>query len=350
MSALFPARRDAGFTLIELMVAMLLGLIVIAGVTSIFLANQRVYRTNNALGDVQDSSRIAFEMMARDIRDAGLNGCNSVPASARIANVLNNGPNGSATKAWWADWNNSVHGYEGSGSTADPALSGLSGAGTPLAKSDSLQLIAAADTGVTVSTDDEATGVITINESSSNFATGDIGVICDPDHSTIVQFTTVSGTGSTSLKHIASTSGTPGNCSAGLGYQTACTSTGNTYTFRSNALVAKLTAVDWYLGTRTVDGATVTSLYRLELQNTAGKLATTSVEMVRNVTGMDIQYHVAGTNSFVNASESLSWPSVDAIRVTYTLQSTDQRAGTDIQPITRKFTVTTSVRNRVPLT
>ena len=45
-------RPSAGFTLIELMIAMLLGLIVIAGVTSVFLATQRSYRTNEALGDV----------------------------------------------------------------------------------------------------------------------------------------------------------------------------------------------------------------------------------------------------------------------------------------------------------
>jgi type IV pilus assembly protein PilW len=289
-------------------------------------------------------------MMARDIRDAGLNGCNSIPSSARMANVLNNGPNGSATKVWWADWNNSVHGYEGGGSVADPALAGISGAGAHVDKTDSLELISAADTGVTVSTDDESTGVITINETSSDFKTGDIGVVCDPDHAAIVQFTTVSGTGNTSLKHIASESGTPGNCSAGLGYQTACTSTGNTYTFRSNALIAKLMAVDWYIGSQTVDGATVKSLYRLDLQNTAGNLATAPVEMVRNVTDMQITYHQTGTSDFVGADTVSSWPDVDAVRVTFTLQSTEQRAGTDAKPITRTFTATTSVRNRVPLT
>ena len=60
-----PRLALAGFTVVELMIAMLLGLIVIGGVVSVFLANQRTYRTNQALGDVQDSSRIAFELMAR---------------------------------------------------------------------------------------------------------------------------------------------------------------------------------------------------------------------------------------------------------------------------------------------
>lgn len=89
-----------GFTLIELMVAMLLGLVVIAGVGSVFLSNQRVYRTNRALSDVQDSSRVAFELLARDVRNAGLTACSN---SGRISNVLNAGPNAGGT-AWWADW------------------------------------------------------------------------------------------------------------------------------------------------------------------------------------------------------------------------------------------------------
>ena len=106
----------AGFTLIELMVAMLLGLVVIAGVTSVFLANQRAHRTNLALGDVQDNTRIAFEMMARDIRDAGLTGCSN---DGRVANVLNNGP-AAGGSAWWANWNHAVVGY--GGSQTDPAV------------------------------------------------------------------------------------------------------------------------------------------------------------------------------------------------------------------------------------
>ncbi|QEE24449.1 prepilin-type N-terminal cleavage/methylation domain-containing protein [Rhodanobacter glycinis] len=335
-------QAQSGFTLIELMVAMLLGLIVIAGVTSIFLANQRVYRTNTALGDVQDSARVAFEMMARDIRDAGLTGCNSTPATLRLSNLLKNGPTAGGT-AWWADWNNSVHGYDGSGATSDPALSGMTI--TPVASTDSIQLIGAVDSGVTVATDTETSGVITTNESSPGLVTGDVGLVCDPDHSTLVQFTSVSGN---SLTHAINT-GSPGNCSQGLGYPAVCTDTGNSYTFQPNAQIAKLSAVDWYIGSQTIAGATVDSLYRVDLENKAGVPTPTTQEMVRNVTNMQIQYHVSGANSFVDAGSvpSASWGSVDAVQVTFTLQSTDQRAGTNTKPLVRTFTATTSIRNRV---
>ena len=61
-----PATRHAarGFTLIELMIAMLLGLIVVGGVSSIFLANQQTYRSNEALSEVQDGARVSFEICA----------------------------------------------------------------------------------------------------------------------------------------------------------------------------------------------------------------------------------------------------------------------------------------------
>ncbi|HET7222033.1 MAG TPA: prepilin-type N-terminal cleavage/methylation domain-containing protein, partial [Rhodanobacteraceae bacterium] len=87
-SDLRRTHRNRGFTLIELMIAMLLGLIVIAGVTSVFLAGQKSYRTNGALAEVEDGSRIAFELLARDIRQAGETGCDT--SSGRITNVLKN--------------------------------------------------------------------------------------------------------------------------------------------------------------------------------------------------------------------------------------------------------------------
>lgn len=106
------ATRGSGFSLIELMIAMVLGLVVISGVVSVFLASQQSYRTNQALGDVQDGSRMAFELMARDIRDAGLTGCNN---NGRVANVLQPSPTD-----WWGDWANAVHGY--GPSQTDPAV------------------------------------------------------------------------------------------------------------------------------------------------------------------------------------------------------------------------------------
>jgi prepilin-type N-terminal cleavage/methylation domain-containing protein len=52
-------RRSAGFTLVELMVALVLGLIVTGAALAMFLTNQRVYNTTESLGRVQENVRTA---------------------------------------------------------------------------------------------------------------------------------------------------------------------------------------------------------------------------------------------------------------------------------------------------
>src|SRR5689334_11582965 len=113
-----------GFSLVELMIALVIGLMVTGGAVNVFLANQQTYRANSALSDLQNGSRVAFELLARDLRGAGLSGCNST--SGRVANVLN-----PSSANWFADWANALHGYDDS--TTDPALSALTGNGAPVA-------------------------------------------------------------------------------------------------------------------------------------------------------------------------------------------------------------------------
>ena len=333
-----PARASSGFTLIELMVALVLGLIVIAGVISVFLANQQVYRTNQAIGDVQDGSRIAFEMMAHDIRSAGLSGCNN---NGRVANVLSNGPNAGGT-AWWADLGNAVHGYDTT--QADPAIAFGTTSSPPsrLAGTPSLQLLGAAGLGVTITQYVDAAN-FKINTSTTAIQPGDIAIACDPDHATIFQVTDYQNN-NTVVHNDGVGVATPGNCSKGLGYPTVCTSTGTAYPYGPNSQLAKLTAVDWFIGTNPLGGQ---SLYRSDLENLKGIPTQVAQEMVRDVTTMALLYHQAPQTTFVSASLITNWAAVDAVQVTLRVASTDKRAGTDVQPIARSFSATTTVRNRV---
>lgn len=336
-------RQDRGFTLIELMVAMLLGLIVIAGVASVFLANLRSYHTNEALSDVQSNSRIAFELMARDIRQAGLTGC--VSNNGRVANVLEVGPNNGGT-AWWANWGNAVRGYEQGHD--DPAVATGTGEGERAAKTDSLQVIGAVGAGVSVkeSNDGSTTKAnFKLNESTSNLHTGDIIIVCDPDHAAIVQITNYNDSNVT-LVHNTGSSVSPGNCSKGLGFPTVCSTTGNGYNFGPNSRITKMSAHDWYIGINPVGGK---SLYRRAAVLSGTTVSPVAQEMVRNVTDMQIEYLQPGTtgNEFVSADKVTDWSKVDAVRVTLTLHSTNQRAGSDAQPLERTFSSTTTIRNRV---
>jgi len=77
MQGVVRARRMAGFGLVELMIAMLLGLIVLGAAIAVFQSNQRSYRANEGQNRVQESARVAYEMMSRDLRSVGTSACTS---------------------------------------------------------------------------------------------------------------------------------------------------------------------------------------------------------------------------------------------------------------------------------
>lgn len=341
-------RRVAGFTLIELMIAMVLGLIVIAGVVSVFLAGQQSFRTNNALADVQDSSRIAFELMARDIREAGMTGCNST--NGNITNVLN----GQST-TWWTNWANATHGY--ADATTDPALSGITGFGAPVAGTSSLQLISAdTDVGALSADYDDSAASFTTQTPAPAYAAGDVVMLCSPGHASIVQLSSFN-TSTGVATFVAGTSPTPGNSSTDLTFPAGsgpCSTPDLLIRscFPANSLVSKLTAVDWYIGTNPVGGD---SLYRVNLVNNGTGTVATPQEMVRNVTGMTITYldpsASAISDKYVPASTITAdngWSNVTAVQVALTMQSTFTRASvTGTAPLQRQYSFTTTLRNRV---
>jgi type IV pilus assembly protein PilW len=331
---------QGGFTLVELMIALVLGLVVIGGVISVFLSNQQSYRTNQALGEIQDNSRTAFEFLARDIRDAGLTGCGNL---GRVANVLRNSPSGGGTD-WWANWGNAIHGYDDA--QIDPAVATGTAPTDRVANTDSIELLGAGDSTYTVDAPNSTTAQFKLNEPKTDLADGDIVIVCDPNQATILQVTNYNVSNVTVVHNDGAGSGTPGNCSKGLGVPTVCTTTGTPYTYANNAQLAKLSAVDWYIGNNPAGGR---SLYRETISNQAATPTPSYQEMVRNVTNMQIAYLVKGASSYVAASSGAltDWSNVTAVQVQLTFQSTNQRAGTDVQPLQRNYTTTITLRNRV---
>lgn len=69
-----PARMR-GFSLVELMVAITIGLIVLAAVAQIFATSHGTYRLEENLARVQESGRFAVDFLTRDLRMAGYAGC-----------------------------------------------------------------------------------------------------------------------------------------------------------------------------------------------------------------------------------------------------------------------------------
>ncbi|MDO9617654.1 MAG: prepilin-type N-terminal cleavage/methylation domain-containing protein [Pseudomonas sp.] len=68
-------KHQSGFSLIELMVAILIGSLLIIGVTELFNSSFRSGLSNTELAKMQENGRIALEVIGADARRAGYRGC-----------------------------------------------------------------------------------------------------------------------------------------------------------------------------------------------------------------------------------------------------------------------------------
>lgn len=335
--------REHGFSLVELMIAMVLGLLIIGGATSVFMSNKQSYQTSEALSRIQENSRVAFEFIARDLRGAALTGCGNV---GRVANVLNNGSPKTTTPAWYVDFSNPVMGY--GGTATDPAVAIGTATAARVTGTDALTILGAADANYGIASHilptSGATPVsqsFTIRESSPDLAAGDLFIICDPDHATIAQVSSLSSGTYT----VSNGGSSPGNCSNGLGYPTQCTTDGSAYQFAVNSQITKLKASNWYIGNNPKGGK---SLYRVSLVNSAGTPTPTAQEMVRDVISLSLLYHLNNGTGLVDAAGvGANWGIVDAVQVTLRLQAKDKMAGTTSgQLVYRDVTASIALRNR----
>lgn len=62
---------QVGFSVVEIMISLVLGLLVVAGVSQIYLGSKQSYRLNEAQSRLQEDGRFALEYLARNIRVAG---------------------------------------------------------------------------------------------------------------------------------------------------------------------------------------------------------------------------------------------------------------------------------------
>ncbi|MBX2886174.1 MAG: prepilin-type N-terminal cleavage/methylation domain-containing protein, partial [Granulosicoccus sp.] len=58
-------RTIAGFSMVELLVAMAIGLILISGMISVFGGNRRSSELNQAMSNMQESARFAIDAISR---------------------------------------------------------------------------------------------------------------------------------------------------------------------------------------------------------------------------------------------------------------------------------------------
>src|SRR5262245_34579794 len=67
--------RHRGFTIVELMVAMTISLILLAGVLAVVYSSKVAYGQNERVARLQENGRAAVELMLQDMRAGGFHGC-----------------------------------------------------------------------------------------------------------------------------------------------------------------------------------------------------------------------------------------------------------------------------------
>ncbi len=73
--------RQQGLTLVEILVAMVIGAFLIGGVLSTFLNAKRTYQMQENMSRLQENGRFAMEFISRDLRIADFQGCSSTAAN-----------------------------------------------------------------------------------------------------------------------------------------------------------------------------------------------------------------------------------------------------------------------------
>jgi type IV pilus assembly protein PilW len=88
---LLRPKSQFGISLIELMIALVVGLILMTGTLQLLLSSRQSYRTNEQLARLQDSGHFAMHMLAQDLRMSGYQGC-ADPGSGSLTNIVKNQP------------------------------------------------------------------------------------------------------------------------------------------------------------------------------------------------------------------------------------------------------------------
>ena len=176
-TACHPAlRRQQGVTLVELMVALAIGLLVTVAMLKVYVDASQMYRFNEGLARVQENGRFSLEFIRRDARVAGFWGCYSDAALSNGISVASDA------------YINVAAGH----------ITGTSDDG--LNSSDSITFRSATGSGSPLTTGMSGTGAGVTVESAGALSTGTAVLISDCENGDLFQVTGISGT---TLAHAA---------------------------------------------------------------------------------------------------------------------------------------------------
>lgn len=330
-TALKPATaypRMAGVTLIELMIALVLGLLVSAAALGVFSSNRETFRSTENMSRLQENARVAFELMSRDIREAG-----GIPCGNGISPTNNLA---SADTTWWSPpaaptppppppaaqrWVNGLHGYN-NGALNEPAPGNQSAAGT-----DAIDVLAAGGTTATVTAAPGAT--FTATPDLPEVANGALLMACDFTQAVIFS--------AANVVHVPAPPSLPGTITVDA--PSALT---------LPAIIAPYHPVRWFIQNNgpVAHGNHTHDAWTLNRATPAGnQVIADGILDDPDRESMRIQYLTTPNTGYVDSTGVVNWSDVLAVRITLTLKSPDYNQ--DDEPLLiREFQHTIALRNR----
>ncbi len=283
-------KQHGGFSMVELMVAIVLALLLTGAVISVFVGSRTAYQATAGVGDMSDSGRFALNLIGESVRSTGNLACNSaMSATSQTLLGVNTFPN---------NFGQGIAGFEANGTApaAAIALPAVPAAGAANNWTPNLdpQFTGAAPgpVGAPVQGSDVLVLRSSVPRVTPVYTTADVGpgatnvfVTPIPIAMSPAQYAAISDcTKSVIFQVTAVAAGAPSTVTLNAGLPGVG--------FSAGALVAPLTTTVYYIGTGS-DGDS--SLWRIEQVNGPGFAA--PEELVPDVENMQVLYGIDPTGT-----------------------------------------------------
>jgi len=308
--------RIHGLSLVELMVALTIGLIILTAVSSLFVSSKQTYNTQDSLARLQENARFAMQFMIKDLRLAGYFGCLYHVDSLDMQTNADGSVQGSNFKidlnGGTAFNNNAFIPFEGVENAAGSWKP--SGSALPSGIKAGTDAIAVRLADVSNSAN-IAPGMLNgssnlVVDDASPFSAGDIVVVSDCAGGDLLQ---ISGIAGNTLQH--ATGGSPGNATSSL-----------LKAYAPPAKVFKTTTRIYFVKQQT-NGVPV--LYRQDNGGSAEPLVE-GVENLQILYGEDTDSPSDGVpNIYRKATAVTNWAKVVSVRIGILMRTLDDK-NTDI--------------------
>lgn len=306
------SNKQEGLSLVELLIAMTVGLILISGMIAVFSGNKKSSEINQAMANMQENARFALSAIARDARMAGFQGCVDVNNSS-AAVLANNAP---TNDLFQTVATGSVVQTESTWAPAPLPTFNIPTAQTqPVIGTHTLSLqFGSSITRELTQNMQNQNSVISIANNPWNIGANELMIIANCDYADLFRTTAVASVGSTvQISHAAT-----GNVAGSLT---------NRYT-TDDTMVMRFMSNIYYVGRTGLtndSGDEITSLYRQSLPYSRAP-----VELVQGVENMRVKFGIRGDQNvlrYVTPSDASFTPGqVESIQIGLLMSSWDRIA------------------------